>query len=656
MMRRAATFNAALHVPAYWSVSLRCLVRPLSDSSHSSTTTPCLARDNPRVDQNMIAWGYVRVGHAYGELASKAVEAASQSMVEKASPSSKKGGGGSSALDFFDPGGRVCLLCDLPVTTTSQAHTGRYDHQARVGVVERALAVIHTTILDSQKTSPVSGYGLRGRRYAPRDRDARAKADKREEEMLFRQPRTPKGLLGVEEDLLTRDADVLRKINFVDLLKIKWWESLDYSIDLNAVSTTLPSSYCRLSHLSSSSSNERKWRLRYLLDWLKFHGILQSSLSIANANISPEAFSRSQRFEALEMVGDNIVKVELPDRLTRLFPHGVCNRLSQFQRLIDSNSGLLDIYDWLKLDQIIGAKLANSKAKADVVESVFGELQCVLWATEHYADPVNAYPSQPTMEWRYVRAVVLHTMHELMHAVFMWRLEAILQNAAGFIHDHALEFKRHRGAAESGKQKRVQEKDRDRGRYETIPLLTAVPQPLPLTGLSTGELWYHSTHLAPTKAGAHCCIVACLSPTPLAKHQIFVERLESPSLVRVKDSALFKTKMEEAQCKLEELKASYSPTRAALNYPQWRREEERSVERQILHEGVTESLYGAQELRHCIERCLRSLSAAANEVSGLLETPDFTPNRQERSVEEEEAHTARGDEAVKELITFTLRL
>eukprot|EP00796_Vickermania_ingenoplastis_P004937 gene4938-3543_t len=569
-------------------------------------------RHNPLADQNIFAWGYPRVGHTLGELPAKALETSVQCMSEKATGHQR----GASVMDFFDAGGRQCTLCCLPITTTNQAHLGRHEHQARLGILERAIAIIHTLVLDTQK------HKAEG---SPRRR-ALSRTPRAPERMLFRQPRTPQSLLGVDEDLLQQDPMALQKINFVELLVKRWWASLDCSHDLNAVEgVTPPNGFCRLSHLSSTVSMERRWRLRYLLEWLKHHGVLQSSLSIANANISPEAFSRSQRFEVLEMVGDCVVKVELPDRLTRLFPHGVCSKLALFQRLVDSNSGLLDIYDWLKLDQIIGAKLANSKAKADVVECIFGELQCFLWATEINSDPVSAYAAHPATEFRHLRAVVLHTMHEMMHAVFMWRLETTMESAAEFIQCHALEFKRYRG---TGGKKRASERELDRGRYATLPLITPEAREHAAGPQSSGEAWYQSTHTAVTRAGPQQTVAVLLSPDPLAAPPIIAQRVEGSVLMLPRQKGMMIQRLRAAQETARQPSETAEPphrsTRAALTYPQWKMEEKAAWERQHRYETMQETYYRPSEVSSLLAECLGSWShsSAREETTGIM-MPDF---------------------------------
>lgn len=550
------------------------------------------------------------------ELPIKALEAAMQCMSEKSSSSGGNGSGGESAatlIDFFDVTARRCLLCDLPISTTHQAHLGRHEHQARLGVIERALAIINAFVLDFQRhenekprggnrgsgssengssSSPSTAFRRRSFAGLPFQPSTPAS-----EKMLFRTSRSPKNLLGVDFSLLHQDASALRSIPFVEILSKKWWDALNDSYDLNAVIGTTPrNTFCRLSHLSSSFSKERRWRLRYLLDWLKYIGVLQSSLSIANANISPEAFSRSQRFELLEMVGDCVVKVELPDRLTRLFPHGVCSKLALFQRLIDSNSGLLDIYDWLALDQLIGAKLAHSKAKADVVECIFGELQCFLWATEVNSDPINVYEVDPRKEFHYLRAVVQHTMHELMHAVFMWRLEATLESSSSFIRAHALGLLSCQRRSTNHAKKRVLEKDIDRGRYSTLPLVTSEKRTHEMGHLSAGDLWYHSTHLAVTVAGAQQQAIRFLSSTPIVKPKVVTERLEAVNLLPfIENAAEFHQLMRSVKQK-EEKTFVYFPSKCALCFPQWRKEEERQAEAQRFHDAIQDSLPNSSDV------------------------------------------------------------
>lgn len=583
-------------------------------------------KNNPFVDQNTFAWGHARVGHNIGELPAKALESAMEAMSEKPSSSSSRGNGSDgsasfSLTDFFDPITRRCTLCDLPITTTHQAHLGRHEHQARLGVVERSLALMNAFVLDFQKQENERPRGGNANNSSSLPQWRRrhmngqvqsfgcTSSPSAAESMMFRMSRTPESLLGVDVSLLQQEASVLQNLNLVEILAKKWWTALDRSFDLNGVvGVTPPTTFCRLSHLSSPFSKERRWKLRYLLDWLKYHGILQSSLSIANVNISPEAFSRSQRFEVLEMVGDSVVKVELPDRLTRLFPHGVCSKLALFQRLIDSNSGLLDIYDWLTLDQIIGAKIAHSKAKADVVECIFGELQCFLWATEVSSDPINVYDAHPGKEFQYLRAIVQHTMHELMHAVFIWRLETTLESASRFIHAHGLELLNCQRKSFHNSKKRMKENDRDRGRYAVLPLVTRDTRPHELGHLSPAEMWYRSTHLAPTQAGSQQHGIRLLSPSPIAKPEVFIHRLEVVSFLPfVMESSFVKQKIASVKTLLKEKPSDYFPSKCALSYPQWRREEEKSATEQKMYDTIRDILPTNREMRQVVEDHLKRM-------------------------------------------------
>lgn len=218
-----------------------------------------------------------------------------------------------------------------------------------------------------------------------------------------------------------------------DFVVRRWWDLLNMD-DPDGINKVQHAH--RIPQLSSwSGSKERKSRLQYLLRFLQGNGILKVSLGVYNDGT--REFGRSNVFERFEMVGDNVVKAVFFDRLQQLVPAadgGAGGKLSMIQQLIDSNEGLLQAYDYLGMDAIIGSNLSNSKFKSDVMEALFGELQSYLWAATQlwdsspveYTPPLNA-ASGPEM--KYVIAIVQHTLLELTDVMLMYAVESTVVRA-----------------------------------------------------------------------------------------------------------------------------------------------------------------------------------------------------------------------------------
>ena len=201
----------------------------------------------------------------------------------------------------------------------------------------------------------------------------------------------------------------------------RWWDSISKNPTCH---------FNRLPSLSHDTQSGRLQRIFHLLVFLVQRGVIRESLTIFQRNI----IQKSVEFEKFEMVGDNVIKFVFADRLTLLFPAsegGLTSRLHLIQQLIDSNDGLLRIYDYLHLDWIIGCKLPNSKTKSDVIESLFGELQTWLWADE-IRWGMEYYDYLPCPEHRSLRLLVGHVLNELTHLLVMF---AVLTT-----HDRSIEF------------------------------------------------------------------------------------------------------------------------------------------------------------------------------------------------------------------------
>ncbi len=215
-----------------------------------------------------------------------------------------------------------------------------------------------------------------------------------------------------------------------ELAVSRWWNLLNLEDPDGAVKAQ--HSLTRIPSLSSwRSSNERRSRLQYVLRFLQGNGVLKVALGVFND--ATREFGRSNVFERFEMVGDNVVKAVFFDRLQQIFPvadGGAGGKMSMLQQLIDSNEGLMQAYDYLDLDSIIGNSLSQSKFKADVMEALFGELQSYLWAAVQLweSSPVEYSPLNPAAgpELRYIVAVVRHTLLELTDVMLMFAVESVV--------------------------------------------------------------------------------------------------------------------------------------------------------------------------------------------------------------------------------------
>lgn len=242
--------------------------------------------------------------------------------------------------------------------------------------------------------------------------------------------------------------------------------------------------YGRLRYLSHNSKAQRRRRIIFILHFLLKRGIIRESLGIfksggggasssvdtvssstssavstgfsdsagpGSASGGTMSFSASSyNFQRHEMVGDSVVKYLLPDRIASMFPvseGGVegtagqvgIGRIANLQHVIDSNEGLLKVYDYLDLDHMIGFRLPNSKTKSDVVESLFGELQGFLWAMDvELGSQGGSYTLQFPLstEYRYVYSLVDHLINEIAHSVLIWAAESALETASEFVREN----------------------------------------------------------------------------------------------------------------------------------------------------------------------------------------------------------------------------
>ncbi|RNF17250.1 putative RNA editing complex protein MP61 [Trypanosoma conorhini] len=207
-----------------------------------------------------------------------------------------------------------------------------------------------------------------------------------------------------------------------------WWHRLNTSTVFN-----------RIPSLSHDNSHIRKRRLQYLLQFLKDRDVIRDTFNVQQ---SAGGAGRSWEFERLEWIGDNVVKYVFNDRFNVLFPvreGGIRGRLGYAQFMIDGNDGLARAYDHLELQKLTLSDRVVSKFKSDVVETLFGELQLFLWASE--TDVGTTYFALPfTSEMLPLRALVWHVMEELAHVMFMYHVDHILAAIQRIVREHQLQF------------------------------------------------------------------------------------------------------------------------------------------------------------------------------------------------------------------------
>jgi hypothetical protein len=211
-----------------------------------------------------------------------------------------------------------------------------------------------------------------------------------------------------------------------------WWHRLHHS-----------TAFRRIQALSHNNSHRRKRRLQYLLQFLKDLRVIRETFSLHKGDGPPSA-GRSWSFERLEWVGDNVVKYLFNDRINVLFPYdegGIRGRLSYTQFVVDGNESLARAYDYLELQQLTQSDRVVSKFKADVVETLFGELQVYLWSIEEDVG-TEYFPLPFTPDMLPLRAVVEHVMEELGHVMMMYHIEYIIAVIKRIVHEHQLSFVR----------------------------------------------------------------------------------------------------------------------------------------------------------------------------------------------------------------------
>jgi hypothetical protein len=275
---------------------------------------------------------------------------------------------------FIDFPNKKCSLCDDNHLAVPKAHVGFISHRARIGILEKALA---------------GSFGV-----MPMDLPKKTWSN------LHSQLRAPGSATApTAEDYLTFE---------------------------------------RMPSLSASTQAERRSRVCYLIEFLADRGAIKNSLSLTGFS----GIQRDREFETFEMVGDNAIKYILQDRVQAMFHTTAAlggtmsANLSAIINLLDSNEGLRTIFDYLHLEKIIGVHLPNSKLKSDVVESLFGELQVKIWASEISHDGCEVFSALKAPEHRYLIALMRHLLSELGHVLLQWAVEETMARAKSFVDEH----------------------------------------------------------------------------------------------------------------------------------------------------------------------------------------------------------------------------
>ncbi|KAG5463921.1 hypothetical protein LSCM1_00094 [Leishmania martiniquensis] len=351
---------------------------------------------------------------------------------------------------FYDSESRRCRLCNAHLEGSYGSHRSTVGHTARIALVKRTIGMI-LTFLEQTSSSP-SSPPRQGQRCSLKDSKRMCASASAHTATLHTPASSCFHVTYAESPLFAEDGVpsrsllhhrpcALREFDLVDVIIRRWWHNLHHPpVKRGSLS------FDRLLSLSSSELQTRRWRVRYLLYFLKSRGVLRHCLTLRtdDSGVAPgssERLGRGETFERLEMVGDCVFKSLTPDRMHTLFPAdegGLTPELQYFERMLDSNYGLLAIYDYLGLDDITGCFLANNKAKSDVVEAVVGELKVLLWSTEVvWGMEYYLVPGERAAHV-YLRALVAHTIAELGHMLLMWQLETTLRNSREFILEHTI--------------------------------------------------------------------------------------------------------------------------------------------------------------------------------------------------------------------------
>lgn len=343
---------------------------------------------------------------------------------------------------FFDFASSSCILCGSHVVGGYNAHRVSTDHVARLCLVTRVLGLLYTFYSQVAEADPtLESPLLPSRRSRTAAHGGGPEARLAAAQSCYHQTYSTSFLFDEEgvpdHDLLHHRPQLLQELDLVDVLLKRWWRTLHHVPAQHGDMT-----FRRILSLSSDDLHSRLHRLRYLLFFLVSRGVLRDSVEIAQlrieggANTRQYGVNRHEAFERFEMLGDLEFKLFTLDRLRAVFPAdegGVEGGMFELSRVLDSNHGLLDLYDYLNLDGLLSVSLANNKTKADVVEALVGELRALLWSTEvSYNTDTYDMPGERATAV-YLHAVVEHTLYELAHVAIMWRIDSTLRGISDII-------------------------------------------------------------------------------------------------------------------------------------------------------------------------------------------------------------------------------
>ncbi|CCW67053.1 unnamed protein product [Phytomonas sp. Hart1] len=532
-------------------------------------------------------------------------------------------------IEFYEHTLNRCTLCNLKLSGSYTVHASAVEHQARLGILERSIALLDTyfTHLLSLKTSSYSS-----KRFGTNPVESYSA-------LLF--THTLDGNALPNPEYFKDNLDLLKSIDWIELLVQRWWRMLNPKY----ANGTCSFDFNRIPSLSSSNSRQRLWRLRYLLRLLIRKRILRDSIP----NFSNSAFSRSNRFERCEMLGDNFIKAFFYDRLRALFPSvegGISKRLALIQQMLDSNGGLLALYDYLNIDELMRSVLPNNKSKADVVESVFGELQTFLSADE-MRQGVVCYPVPPQNGLCYLTAMVWHVLHELAHAAVMWRVESTLRTSAAVIRVY-LEMIWPLPGCPNALRRRILggeppsnalEMHLDRPPYATLPLLTPYRRPQRRVSDRGKEAWDYAETVAPTRAGpSHEC-ERLISSVPVLRPTSMQQQYQRGAL-RVWRA---KQQPKDTGVGTNSLLGSPAPYNSTSNkslgakwYPLWRQHEERTRFRQAESDAAQKFQLTEEELSSLMSEKAKQLIQLMSTTADLIDLeegyPDFSHKPQRPNI------------------------
>ncbi|CCW66420.1 unnamed protein product [Phytomonas sp. Hart1] len=192
------------------------------------------------------------------------------------------------------------------------------------------------------------------------------------------------------------------------------------------------------------SIERRAENLLHHLVYLKNHGVIDLSL----AGVSPETSTNDEAlfytrrriaFERLEYIGDNAWGSHISSRMMILFPDQQWQysersaAFNYFRDACEMNLMLEEMFDVLLLGRIhpcyAGARIGSGKLKADILESLIGELHVNVWGLEpQIYDDTPFVEVNNLQEGRFV-ALVNHCLTEIYDLIILHYSRSLSWNA-----------------------------------------------------------------------------------------------------------------------------------------------------------------------------------------------------------------------------------